>query len=207
MCASHELPPKVGDSTNADTTSRPVSRMAASKPRALGGKRSPRGLAWSQLTAPYGLDENQADVGAADARQAGVHRRALPENGAAAPGHLGDEQPRLPREGAASPAPETRTRGSSPRRRTPLTLYTRPDAEQHDHHDGQRPRTRRSVRRPMAAFTVPSAQRITSIQHEGDQRSPPRCEQDEPATTRRGRAWRATSDTWRMSQYRLTSRP
>ena len=52
MCASHDEPPKVGDSTKADTTSRPVSRIAASncaRPAASGGAMSGR----SKLIAPY----------------------------------------------------------------------------------------------------------------------------------------------------------
>ena len=53
MCASHELPPKVGDSTNADTTSRFVvaNRRIERAPARSETMRRTRG--GRTLTAPY----------------------------------------------------------------------------------------------------------------------------------------------------------
>ena len=138
------------------------------------------------------LDEDQQHVGAADTRQADVHRRALPEVGAAAAGHLGDEQPRLPRNGARD---RRRKRGGEEallvvepaqvvHRLTPNSTIT---------DDGKAPSTRRSVggsrrRSPCRAPTGSSA-----VQHERDQDGrrydeddePPRCDAGEHGADRR----------------------
>ncbi len=120
--------------------------------RPLGGNRS-REVGVVPADRAVGLDEDQQHVGAAYARQAGVHRRALPEDGAAAPGHLGDEQPCLPHDGAGD---RRRKRG-----REEAFLVVEPaqvvhpaHAEQHDHDDGQRAE-RRAVRsgRPWRSST------------------------------------------------------
>src|SRR5262249_20784948 len=52
MCASHELPPNVGDSTNADTTPRWVSRMAVAR-AARSAASAETSAGWSYVTAPY----------------------------------------------------------------------------------------------------------------------------------------------------------
>src|SRR5437870_575782 len=51
-CASHDDPPKVGESTNADTTLRPVARIAASS-AALGVWRREAISGRSKAIAPY----------------------------------------------------------------------------------------------------------------------------------------------------------
>ena len=164
MCASHELPPKVGDSTNADTTSRPVVAYVCFETRPLAGNRS-REAGAVPADRTVRLDEDQQDVSAADARQAGVHRRALAEDGAAAPGHLGDEQPCLPDDGVG----DRRRKG----RRQDALLVVEPaqvvhaaHAEQHDHDDSQRPE--HTPFRPAAHGGVQRAERPSDqrVEHE-----------------------------------------
>ena len=71
MCASHDEPPKVGDSTNAETTSRPVSWIAAVELGAARGERR-RDVRPLEGDRAVRLDEDEEDVGATDAREVGV---------------------------------------------------------------------------------------------------------------------------------------
>ena len=83
MCASHDSPPKVVDSTNAETTSRPVSRMSASR-RARLAASALANAGTIPAHRAVRLDEDEEDVGA-PARGRGRTRSAAPAGERACP--------------------------------------------------------------------------------------------------------------------------
>ena len=73
MCASHDSPPKVVESTKALTTVRPVSRIAAAS-CARAGARTGWNSGRSQLAAPYDSTKRSEDVGALHVGEVRVDR-------------------------------------------------------------------------------------------------------------------------------------
>ena len=175
MWASHDSPPNVGDSTNAETLARPVAPIGLAE-RPPGGVERFGKLGTVERDGAVRLHEQQDDVGSLHAREIGVHRRAGRDGAAAAQGI--DGEPRLPPVGRAD------GRREPPQVRVEVARVL--GGEQRRHRDGQ------------GAQHEPRGGHLDGLDHPGDR--PPDRQVKQPDSHRRTEDGRRDQPPWHRAR-------